>query len=95
MLAIDLPIVIGLALVATVAAFEPAAARVRQWLSAGDGDPSYDRMLRALGEGVLTTRRPEDSVEPALGELARTMGLDGAEVREPTGVGARFERIDR
>jgi DNA-binding SARP family transcriptional activator len=42
-------------------------------------------MLRALGEGVLTTRRPEDSIEPALGQLARTMGLDGAEVRGGTG----------
>jgi DNA-binding SARP family transcriptional activator len=84
-LAIDVPIVIGLALVATVAVFEPAAARVRQWLGAGDGDPSYGRMLRALGEGVLTTRRPEDSIEPALGQLARTMSLDGAEVREAAG----------
>ena len=84
-LAIDIPIVIGLALVATVAVFEPVAARVRRWLGAGDGDPSYDRMLRALGAGVLTTRRPEDSIEPALGQLARTMGLDGAEVREPSG----------
>ena len=84
-LAIDLPIVIGLALVATVAVFEPTAARVRRWLGASDDDPTYDRMLRAVGEGVLTTRRPEDSIEPALGQLARTMGLDGAEVREPTG----------
>ena len=84
-LAIDIPIVIGLALVATVAVFEPVAARVRRWLGAGGGDPSYDRMLRALGQGVLTTRRPEDSIEPALGQLARTMGLSGAEVRERTG----------
>ena len=84
-LAIDVPIVIGLALVATVAVFDPASARVRRWLSSGDGDPSYDRMLRALGEGVLTTRRPEDSIEPALGQLARTVGIGGAEVREPSG----------
>jgi DNA-binding SARP family transcriptional activator len=84
-LAIDLPIVIGLALVATVAGFEPAAARWRRWLGAGDQDPSYDRMLRALGQGVLTARRPEDSIEPALGQLARTMGLAGAVVRAPTG----------
>ena len=84
-LAIDVPVVIGLALVATVAAFEPIAARVRRWLSAGDGDPAYDRLLRALGEGVLTSRRPEDSIEPALGQLARTLGLRGAEVRDPSG----------
>jgi hypothetical protein len=68
-----------------VAVFEPVTARVRRWLGAGAGDPAYDRMLRALGAGVLTTRRPEDSIEPALGQLARTMGLDGAEVREPSG----------
>jgi DNA-binding SARP family transcriptional activator len=84
-LAIELPVVIGLALVATVAVFEPMAARVRRWLSSGDGDPTYDRLLRALGEGVLTSRRPEDSIEPALGQLARTMGLSGAVVRDPSG----------
>ena len=84
-LAIDLPIVIGLALVATVAVFEPVAAWVRLWLGAGEGDAAYDRMLRALGAGVLTARRPEDSIEPALGQLARTMGLGGAEVRDPSG----------
>jgi hypothetical protein len=84
-LAIDLPIVIGLALVATVAVFEPVAARVRRWLASGDGDPTYDRLLRALGEGVLTTRRPEDSIEPALGQLSRTLGLSGAEARSPAG----------
>ncbi len=84
-LAIELPIVIGLALVVTVAVFEPMAARVRRWLSSGDGDPTYDRLLRALGEGVLTTRRPEDSIEPALGQLARTLGLSGAEARGPAG----------
>ncbi len=84
-LAIDIPIVIGLALVATVAVFEPVAARVRLWLSSGEGDPTYDRLLRALGEGVLTTRRPEDAIEPALGQLARTMGLSGAEARTTTG----------
>ncbi len=84
-LAIDIPIVIGLALVATVAVFEPAAARVRQSLSSGEGDPTYDRLLRALGEGVLTTRRPEDAIEPALGQLARTMGLSGAAARTTAG----------
>jgi DNA-binding SARP family transcriptional activator len=84
-LAIELPVVIGLALVATIAAFEPTAGRVRRWLASGDGDPTYDRLLRALGEGVLTTRRPEDSIEPALGQLARTLGLAGAEARHPSG----------
>ena len=64
-LSIDVPVVIGLALVATVAVFEPMAARVRRWSADGDGDPTYDRLLRALGEGALTTRRPEDSIEPA------------------------------
>jgi DNA-binding SARP family transcriptional activator len=84
-LAIDLPVVIGLALVATIAVFEPVAARVRRWLSSGEGDPTYDRLLRALGEEVLTTRRPEDSIEPAMGQLARTLGLSGAEARDASG----------
>ena len=85
-LAVDLPIVIGLALVATVAVFEPVAARVRRWLGSGEGDPTYDRLLRALGEGVLTAGRPEDSVEPALGRLVRTLSLTGAEARTADGV---------
>jgi DNA-binding SARP family transcriptional activator len=84
-LAVDLPIVIGLALVATMAVFEPVAARVRRWLGSGEEDPTYDRLLRALGEGVLTAGRPEDSVEPALGRLARTLNLTGAEARTADG----------
>jgi hypothetical protein len=84
-LAVDVPIVIGLALVATIAVFEPTAARVRRWLAPGDGDPTYERLLSALGEGVLTTRRPEDSIEPALGQLARAMTLGGAAVKGPGG----------
>jgi DNA-binding SARP family transcriptional activator len=78
-LAIDVPIVIGLALVATVALVEPIAARVRRLIAGPDeGDPAYDRLLRALGEGVLTTQRPEDSIQPALDRLVRSMGLSGA-----------------
>jgi DNA-binding SARP family transcriptional activator len=84
-LAIELPIVIGLALVATVAVFEPVAARVRRWLGAGEDDPAYDRMLRALGEGALSAGRPEDSVAPALGRLARGLGLEGATALDPSG----------
>ncbi len=85
-LAINLPVVIGLALVATVAVFDPVSARLRGWVSSsGDRDPTYERLLRALGEGVLTTRRPEDSIEPALGRLARSIGLSGAEARGPAG----------
>jgi hypothetical protein len=84
-LAIDLPLVIGLALVATVAVFDPIASRLRRRVGSAGGDPTYDRLLRALGEGVLTTRRPEDSIEPALGQVARTMGISGAEVRTASG----------
>ena len=84
-LAVDLPVVIGLALVATVAVFEPVAALVRRWIGSGEDDPTYDRLLRVLGEGMLTPGRPEDSVEPALGRLARTLNLTGAEVRDAEG----------
>ncbi len=84
-LAIELPVVIGLALVATVAVFEPVAARVRPLLGAGEDDPSYDRMLRAMGEDVLSGGRPEASIEPALGRLARGLGLSGAVARDPSG----------
>ncbi|HEY6607986.1 MAG TPA: hypothetical protein VI277_02215 [Candidatus Limnocylindria bacterium] len=78
-LSIELPILIGLALVATIALFEPVAARVRAFVAASDDtDPAYDRLLLALGEGVLTAQRPEDSIQPALDRLVRSLRLTGA-----------------
>jgi DNA-binding SARP family transcriptional activator len=85
-LAVDVPIVIGLALVATVALVEPIASRLRRLIAGSDeADPAYDRLLRALGEGVLTTQRPEDSIQPALDRVVRSLDLAGARVSSADG----------
>lgn len=80
---IDAPIVIGLALVATVALLEPIVNRVRRWVPGADeGDEAYARLLRALGEGVITAQRPEDSIKPALDQVTRALALSGAVARD-------------
>ena len=85
-LAVDVPIVIALALVATVALIEPVTVRLRRWAAGADeADPAYERLLRALGEGMFASQRPEEGVAPALWQLTRTLGLAGAEVRHPDG----------
>ena len=67
----------------------PSSSRWRRGCGAGWAPATATRPTTGCfapsAQGVLTTRRPEDSIEPALGQLARTMGLDGAEVREPSG----------
>ena len=80
-LGIDIPIVTALALVATIALFDPIAAWVRRTLRGRSAEESaYDRLLRALGQDVLTAQRPEAVVVPALARLSRTFRLLGAQV---------------
>ena len=55
--------------------------------------PAYDRLLRALGQDVLTSQRPEAVVVPALARLSRTFRLLGAEVE--TGAGEIIARHGR
>ena len=95
-LAIELPIVIGLALVATVAVFEPVAARVRRWLGAGEDDPSYDRMLRALGEDVLDEPgAPRTRSSRLSGGWRDGWASTGARSRMPSGAAHRVDRVGR
>ena len=85
-LAIDLPIVTALALVITIALFEPIADRVRRVMAGSGGrDLAYHRLLRALGQNVVTAQRPESAVEPALARLARTFRISGAELLSASG----------
>ncbi len=85
-LAIDVPIVTGLALVVTIALFDPIADWVRRTVRGrSERDSAYDRLLRALGEDVLTAQRPEAVVVPALARLSRTFRLLGAVVETPSG----------
>lgn len=93
-LGIDVPILTGLALVATIALFEPMAAWARRTIRGRSAkETAYDRLLRALGQDVLTSQRPEAVVVPALARLSRTFRLLGAEVE--TGAGEIIARHGR
>ncbi len=85
LLAVDLPIVTALALVVTIALFDPITARARALLGGTGADAASSRLLRALGEDILTAQRPDRSIEPALARLTRTFHLSGAEVTDTTG----------
>jgi DNA-binding SARP family transcriptional activator len=83
---IDLPIVTGLALVVTIALFEPIATWARGAIGPRTSrDATHARLLQALGRDVLTAQRPEAALVPALARLSRTFGLLGAAVTAPDG----------
>ena len=87
MLGLDLPILLGLALVATLALFEPVTAWARREIRGRSaGEIAYDRLLRALGRDVLTAQRPEAVIVPALARLTQTFELLGATVETSEGV---------
>jgi DNA-binding SARP family transcriptional activator len=78
---IDFPIVTGLAIVMTIALLGPITDRIRAALRSGSpSERAYDRLLRAMGEELLTAQRPELAVLPALARLTRIFRLQGAAV---------------
>ena len=78
---IDFPIVTGLAVVVTIALLGPLTDRIRAALRSGSPrERAYDRLLRAMGEELLTAQRPELAVLPALARLTRIFRLQGAAV---------------
>lgn len=86
LLAIQLPIVTGLALVVTLALFDPIAGWARRAIRGRSArETAYDRLLHALGQDILTAQRPEGVVGPALARLSRTFRLLGAAVKTPSG----------
>lgn len=84
-LSIDLPVVTALAIVVTIALFDPIANRLRDWLGGSADQGASGRLLRVLGRDLMTAQRPESSVQPALERLTRTFRLSGAQVVGPTG----------
>lgn len=84
-LAIDLPIVTGLAIVVTIALFDPIANRARDLIGGSANRGPSARLLRMLGRDLMTAQRPESSMQPALERLTRTFRLSGAQVAGPTG----------
>jgi DNA-binding SARP family transcriptional activator len=82
---IDAQIVTALALVATIALFDPIATWLRESLtSRTPNESARDRLRRALGSD-LTAQPPETIVGPALARVSRTLGLSGAAVEDPRG----------
>jgi len=84
-LSIDLPVVTALAIVVTIALFDPIANRARDLIGGGADQGASARLLRVLGRDLMTAQRPEGSVQPALERLTRTFRLTGAQVTDPTG----------
>ncbi|HEU5326996.1 MAG TPA: histidine kinase N-terminal 7TM domain-containing protein [Thermomicrobiales bacterium] len=84
---IDAPVVTGLALVLTIALFDPVRQRVRALLDRGlpRRDLAYRRLLRALGDELLTTQRPETAIGPALTQLCRALRIRDAAIFAPGG----------
>ncbi len=87
LLAIDTPLVTALALVLTIALFDPVRGRLRALLDrrAERRERAYRRLLRALGDELLTAQRPEAAVAPALARLCRTLEIGGAAVVDAGG----------
>ena len=94
-LAIDIPIVTALALVITLALFEPVSERLGGLLAASPRAAAEHRLLQALGTDPVLAQAPEGAVEPALARLVRIFELTGAEVADADGsVRARRGVVD-
>lgn len=85
-LGLDLPLLTAMALVITIAVYEPAASWLRARLR--DRSPqaiARERLLRALGVSALTSQGADAGVQPALARLAHALDLKGALVVRPDG----------
>jgi DNA-binding SARP family transcriptional activator len=83
-LSIDVPILTGTALVVTIALFDPVAAWLRRTFGPA-GSVASDRLLRALGQDMLSAQPPAGAVEPALARLVRSFRLSGAQLTDASG----------
>jgi hypothetical protein len=84
-MAIDVPLVLGLALVIAVALFDPIADRVRTLVARVDYHGMASRLQRALSEDGLVAQAPGQAVEPTLARVARTFHVQRAAVIGPDG----------
>ena len=86
-LGLDVPLVTVLAVVLTVALFDPIREQIRGFLDrrATRREVAYRRLLRAFGDELLPSQRPEAAIGPLLEELCRTLNVRAAAVVSPTG----------
>lgn len=95
-LAIDVPIVTALALVVTLAIFDPMSDRLRRLSAGRPEEVDNARLMRALGNDPLLSQRPDLAIPPALARLVRTFELSGAAIVGPDGaVRAGHGSVDR
>lgn len=79
LLGLDLPLLTTMALVITIAVYEPAATWSRARL--GGRSPAAlarERLLTALGQPALTARAADAGVQPALTRMTQALDLAGA-----------------
>jgi len=86
LLGLDLPLLTAMALVVTIALYEPVATWLRtRFRDRSPGAMARERLMRALGQPALTARAADADVQPALSRLARALDLAGAVVVRPDG----------
>jgi transcriptional activator len=79
-LAINFPLVSALAVVVTLALFDPISAWVRQRTAGSPAAAAQARLQAALGSSPLLLGARGGELEPALARLVRTFELSGAQV---------------
>ncbi len=81
------PLVTALALVLTIAWFDPVRLRFRTWMDRrlGSGDISYSQLLRAMGDELVTSQRPDRAIHTALAQMCSTLGVRSATVEDSGG----------
>jgi len=94
-LSINFPIVTALAVIVTLALFDPVSDLVRRWTGGTPRQDDEKRLLMALGNDPFLAQGPEQAVEPVLARLVRTFELVGACVVDADGaVRASIGRLD-
>jgi Response regulator containing CheY-like receiver and SARP domains len=94
LLGLDLPLLTAMALVVTIAMYEPAATWLRARLrDRSPGAIARERLLRALGQSTLAGQAADAGVQPALTRLTRALDLAGAVVVRRDGTIAASEGI--
>lgn len=77
---LDVPIVTALAIVVTLAVFDPVAEWVRDRVARGPRGADRARLVQAIGGELLFSQQPDRALEPALARIIRTFALTGVDV---------------
>jgi hypothetical protein len=81
LLGLDLPLLTAMALIVTIALYEPVATWLRtRFRDRSPGAMARERLLRALGQPALMAQAADAGVQPALARLTRALDLAGAVV---------------